>query len=519
MDDLLHQAAKHLRAMWKHRWLGLIGAVLVGLIGTIAVLKVPDKYEASARVYVDTQSILQPLMAGLTVQPNVEQQVEMLSRTLINRPNVEKLIHMADLDLKVRSPAQKEELIDQVTKTLAIKSTDRDNLYTLTYRDSVPAVAKRVVQSLTTIFVESNLGDKRTDSSNATQFIDQQIADYEKKLVETETKLKEFKIRNINVQVGEGKAAADHIGELDQQLAQARMELNEAINSRDSLRKQLSEERQTIAQSSNDDDASLAVPDIDGRIQALKSNLDSLLQRYTEQHPDVVQTRKMIRELEQQRQTVIAARKRAAAANPNTGTEINPVYQQLKISLGTAEANVASLQARVAGIGGQYSKAIGSLKEAPGLEAEYAQLTRDYNIIKNNYDQLVSRRESAEMSGKIEAVGGMADFRVIDPPQVSSKPVEPNRVLLLGGAYLVSIAAGLFFSFAGSQLRPVFFDARTLREVTELPVLGVISLIESDNRVQQVKKDKKRFFMALAGVIGLFLLALIAVNFLSGRGI
>jgi len=519
MDDLLHQVAKHLRAMWKHRWLGLIGAVLVGLIGTVVVLKVPDKYEASARVYVDTQSILQPLMAGLTVQPNVEQQVEMLSRTLINRPNVEKLIHMADLDLQVRSPSEKEALIDRVTKTLAIKSTDRDNLYTLTYRDSVPAVAKRVVQSLTTIFVESNLGNKRTDSSNATQFIDQQIADYEKKLVDTETKLKEFKIHNLNVQVGEGKEAADHIGELDQQLAQARMELNEAINSRDSLRKQLSEERQTITQSSNDDDSAFATPEIDGRLQSLKTNLDSLLQRYTEQHPDVIQTRKMIKELELQRQNVIAARKRAAAANPNTGTEINPIYQQLKIALGTAEANVASLQARVAGIGGQYSKALGALKEAPSLESEYTELTRDYNIIKSNYDQLVARRESAELSGKIQEVGGMAEFRVIDPPQVSSKPAEPNRILLLGGAYLLSIVAGVFFSFAASQLRPVFFDTRTLRDITELPVLGSVSLLESDNLVIKAKQEGKQFLIAFGGVIGLFILVFIAVIFLSGRGI
>ena len=90
-------------------------------------------------------------MSGLAVQPNVEQQVTMLSRTLISRPNVEKLVRMADLDLKNQSKAQQESTIDTVTAALSIQSTSRDNLYTLGYRDSDPETAKRVVQALVSI--------------------------------------------------------------------------------------------------------------------------------------------------------------------------------------------------------------------------------------------------------------------------------------------------------------------------------------------------------------------------------
>ena len=91
---------------------GSVGVVVVGVVvvGVVVVFKIPDQYEASARIYVDTQSILKPLMAGLTVQPNVEQQISMLSRTLISRPNVEKLIRMADMDLKAASKLEQEAL-------------------------------------------------------------------------------------------------------------------------------------------------------------------------------------------------------------------------------------------------------------------------------------------------------------------------------------------------------------------------------------------------------------------------
>ena len=167
MDELLSQVTTIARGMWKHRWRGLLAAWFVAIVGALIVLAVPDKYEASARIYVDTQSILKPLMSGLAVQPNVEQQVMMLSRTLISRPNVEKLIRMADLDLGNNSKSAQEALIERVTRTLAIKSVGRDNIYTLSYRDPKPEVAKKVVQSLVSIFVESSMGSSRKDSDVA----------------------------------------------------------------------------------------------------------------------------------------------------------------------------------------------------------------------------------------------------------------------------------------------------------------------------------------------------------------
>src|SRR3990167_10028631 len=138
-------------------------------------------------------------MSGLAVQPNVEQQVVMLSPTLISRPNVEKLIRMADMDLKIQSKDARDALIDRLMKTLEIKNVGRDNLYVLSYRDASPDKAKRVVQSLVSIFVESSLGDSRKDSNTARKFIDEQIKTYLAKLEEAESRLKEFKVDRKSV--------------------------------------------------------------------------------------------------------------------------------------------------------------------------------------------------------------------------------------------------------------------------------------------------------------------------------
>ncbi len=242
MDELLRNAVFLLRGMWQRRWIGLVVAWVVGIAAVLAVARLPDRYQASARIYVDTQSVLKPLMSGLAVQPNVEQQLVILSRTLISRPNIEKLMRMADLDIAVKSKEEQDRMIDDLMRTLEIGGAGRDNLYTVAYRDTDPNRAKRVVQSLVSIFVESSLGGKRNDTASAKRFLDDQIKVYEAKLEEAENRLKEFKLRNMSLASPDGKDYYGKINDVSGALAQARLDLREAENSRDALKRQITGE-------------------------------------------------------------------------------------------------------------------------------------------------------------------------------------------------------------------------------------------------------------------------------------
>lgn len=502
MDEILRQATIVLRGMWKHRWLGLVVAWVVAAISVVVVFRIPDKYEASARIYVDTQSILKPLMSGLAIEPNLDQQIMILSRTLISRPNVEKLIRMADLDLKIKDKAGQEALIDGLMKALTIKSTSRDNLYTLAYSDQESERAKRVVQSLVSIFVESSLGDKRKDTDTAKKFIDEQIQVYQKKLEEAENRLKEFKLKNIATQSADGRDYFGRVGEVSAALERAKLELREAENSRDALKRQIIGEEPVLLPDTPEVTAGISIPEIDGRIDVLKKNLDGLLQRFTDKHPDVVGTRRMIKELEEQKREEIATRKKVAVSSPASLANSNPVYQQLKISLAENEATVASLRVRVAEYQSRYNQLKDAVKMIPQIEAEFTQLNRDYDINKKNYESLVARRESATMSGEMDASSAGVDFRLIDPPRVSPNPVYPNRQLLLPLTLILALAAGLFAPFAASQIRPVFFDARALREVSGLPLLGIVSKKVGD---AEIAKHKRHFRLFVAAFASLFM--------------
>ena len=527
MHEVIAQLQAAARGMWKYRWLGVLVAWVVALLGTVVVFRIPNQYEASARIHVDTQSILKPLMAGLAVQPDIDQQVSMLSRTLISRPNVEKLVRMADLDLKNQSKAQQDATIDELMKTLRITGTGRDNLYVLSYRDAEADKAKRAIQSLVSIFVESGLGATRNDAASAKVFINDQIKSYLTKLEEAEARLKEFRLRNVDLELGEGRDTASRLGELSNQLEKARLELRETENARDAAKAALTSEKtqatnlstQSLLQESA---ISVATPEIDARLDAQRRHLDSLLQRFTEQHPDVLSARRLVLDLEEQKRKEVQVLRKAAMAAPPSMAVVGAgggslAAQELNRMLAMSEVQVAALRARVGEYTARYNHARASLKTAPQLEAEAAQLNRDYAIHKKNYEGLVARRESAAMSGDLDVASGLADFRLIDPPRVAPQPVWPNRLLLLALVLLAAIAGGLFAAFAGTQLRPVFFHADELRTKFDLPILGMVSAVVGDAETRQRRIDRLRFYGASGSLMVLFAAGLTFMSILASR--
>lgn len=511
MEDLLAQINAYLRGMWRYRWWGLALAWVVAIGGVAFVYQMPDQYRSSARVFVDTQSVLRPLMRGLAVQPNVDQQVAVLSRTLITRPNVEKLITMADLDLTVNSQAEREALISRLQSGLRIGGgggRDRANIFTLSFQDQSPERAQRVVQALVSLFVESGLVSQRQGTDEARRFIEAQIVNYERQLVDAENRLKEFRLRNMEL-LGDGnRDFISQIAGLAQQLSQTELELKEAQNMRASLQRQIAGEEPVLLPSPGRTSGS--IPEIDRRIEALQQSLDSMMLRYTDAHPDVIGTRRVIESLEEQRRQELEMLQEMAPEQFGA-LDANPVFQQMRISLSNAEARVASLTARADELQSRIATLRQRAELLPRLEAEQAQLNRDYAVHKRNYDELVARRESAAITAQLDAQSGAGDFRVIDPPSLPSRPSAPNRLLLVPLAGLAALGAGIALTFLLAQLRPTVIDSRMLRNVTGLPILGSVSMVR-DATVLRAQRFGLFMFSSLVvllvGAVGAATLAL-----------
>ena len=492
------QAKEVWRALWRSRWLALSVAWITSVVLGAAVLTIKDRYEASARIYIDTQSVLKPLMAGLAFQPNIEQQLSMLARTLISRPNAELLRaspevgwdNTASQDDTKQREAEVESLMKAIKMAPGGAGT---NSYTISYRDTDPQRAERLVAQLVKMFFVSGSDNKRKDSQDARAFIEQEIREHEAKLVASEERLKEFKLKHFGVTGVSSQGYFARMSSLAEEVDKLRLEFSAAEQSRDALKRELASEapQLPVAALASPGAPALAalVSEYEPRLEASRKQLDELLRRYTDEHPDVVSTRRAIAQLEVQKRQDLEARAEARAKalaleGPRGPTAMaaaatNPVFQQLRISLAAAEANVASLRVRLNTQQARLNETRALASRTPQIEAEFSQLNRDYDIIRKNYEQLVSRRESASLGVKIDQSSPLTEFRIIDPPRTAPAPVQPNRASLAALSALLAIAAGVAAALLRAKMRPVVITPKDLRELSGRPVLGSVSLLLS----------------------------------------
>jgi polysaccharide chain length determinant protein (PEP-CTERM system associated) len=493
MAEITSQILHLLKAIGKYRWHAVAITWIVALIGWGVVYKLPNQYEASARVYVDTQTILKPLLSGMTTLPNLNQQVQFMRRTLLSRPNVERVVRDLDLDVSTRNSKEFDKVVDDLISKIKMAGTGRDDIYTISYTGTSAQQAKDVVQAFLTIFVEGSFAGKKQDSDKAVQFIDDQIRSYEERLAAAENLLKEFKIKNIGMLPREGADYGARMMAASEALNQAQLDLAEAEQARNAIRRKISGDNSGGGRSA----PVLQDPALDERIASVNKTLDALRTQYTEQHPDIVANRRLLEQLMERRADL--AKNPVPSADP--GASYSPMLQQLNVQLSEAEARVASLQARVAEFSTRVARLRGQSELVPEVEAQLAQLNRDYEVNRANYQRLVERRESAKLSGEVSSVTDMLTFRVIDPPTAPAIPSGPNRLQLFSLVFVGALAAGLASALLLSQLRPTFLTPAALREATGLPILGSVSMNWTS---EQTVLRKRRLVMLAASVLVLF---------------
>ena len=488
------------RPLWRHRWYAVGVAWVFCLLGWGYVLYLPNIYESKARIYVDTDSMLRPLMKGIAVDSNILSQVDLMQRTLLSRPNLQKVSHMADLDLAARTPAETEEVINELRRRIVVGGEGR-NLFSLTYTGPSRDTGAKVVQSLLTVFVESNLGNSRKDMLSARNFIDDQVRDYALQLDAAEKRIADFKAKNVGFLPGENNYGT-RLDLAKEELGKTQAELEDSVRRRDELTRQLASVPKVVdSVSSGPDDFGAGPPladssspggtgpDPNARVAELEQKVRTLLESYTDEHPDVVRARRL---LEQAKQDAKEAQVKAAPAGDSTAnmrgihrTAPNPVYEQLQLQLVALETTMAGLQSRVKRNQAEVERWQGLAKSVPEVAAEMAKLTRDYDVTKKAYDELLNRRESAKIGSDLETQTQTVQFRIIDPPEASMLPVAPKRPLLLSAVLLAGFVVGGAVAFFLAQADDSIAGLRQMKEMASLPVLGAVTLVVTQTQKRQ----------------------------------
>lgn len=509
MAELISKLLAYLRGMWRFRWVALAVSWAMALAGWYYVYTMPDQYRSRAQVFVDTDSVLRDMLPGGTTQTDVMSEVELMTRALMSRPNLMDVAQKTDLDLRAGTDKEMDNLINRMKSKLEIRRVS-ENLYNIAFRDNEPQITRDVVQTLLGSFVSDTLREGREKNDEALEFIELQIAEYEQRLAESEQRLADFKKRNVGLMPGDSGGFYQRLDQALAQKAKLEAEIQLVRETRDELRSQIEGEEPTFGIARPTGPSGPAGTSVDASIAQIDQELGELRQQYTDKHPDVVAKLERRAALVEKQTAEMQALSSAAGELPQFNPlDLNPVYQQLRMSLSANEVQLKQLQAQLR----QQNRTVRELKRSvdtvPEVEAEMAALNRDYQVTKARYDDFLQSLETARISREAEDSVSDVRFRVIEPPRLPLEPYGPNRPVFLTMTLLAALGAGIAVAFVLDQLRPVFITRDDLAARSGLPVLGSIGVVMMPRQSFVMRIQKAGFLAILAGL--LFAYAIVVV--------
>ncbi|MBP8231202.1 XrtA system polysaccharide chain length determinant [Rhizorhabdus sp.] len=497
MEAIYTEIRIALYAIWRMRWLALAVAWAFCLVGWVMVMRVPASYESSARIQVQVKSLFGDGSEG-DMQRSVDRvrqsltSTEMLKRVVKNVSNGERpLTSYESLSLigalrgGISITAQGEDLLEIKTRISLNGISEQQTAY----------IVRSVTQQLIDIFVQENVIGSKVNNEEALRFLDQELARRAKELADVDRRRAQITQDTLGALPGTGT--------LEQRMDAVR---NEMV----SLESNLMQARSALAAMNGQLAATPAqipagsvggLDTIDQRIASLEGQLSEAISRgWTEKHPDVIAIRSQLSQLRAEK---------ARGGTRSVPMTPNPVYVSLKSMQAERQGNVAALEARKQ----QLEQAITLIGQrqltAPGQQIDQSRLDRDYDVLRDQYNKLLERRESAKLRSDATGKTDGVRFRVIDQPSLPREPAAPNRTMLLTAVLIAGVVVGAGVGFAKSQLSSVFTTTQQLAKASGLPVLGSISEVITADTRQVRRKQMMWFSSAAAGLPGMFMLLML----------
>ncbi|MFC4593676.1 XrtA system polysaccharide chain length determinant [Sphingobium tyrosinilyticum] len=490
-----------LHGIWTRRWLALGVAWGVCMLGWLGIALVPNSYESKARVYVNTQSLLQDKV-GIT-QVQSQQDLDRVRQTLASTANLERVVKETDLNQTISGPRDMAAKITALREGITVMAQADPSMIDISAKSADSSlsdganarIAQQAVQKLIEIFQEANLSSDRVETKQSLAFLDQQIAARGRQLAAAEQRRVEFEQRYAGMLPGAGSigqrmdAARMEINNIESQLVQASSALS-AMNG------QLAGTPQVLP--------GMGASGGPSALSQAQADLAGMRARgWTSDHPDVIAAQRQVDAL-----------RRQGGGGGAAGGSPNPAYLSIKSMQAERAATVQALQTRKSQLQADLNAMSSRQTDEPGLAAEQEKLDRDYEVLKTQYDKLLADREDVRLRGDVKTETGSVQFRVINPPSAPTAPTAPNRPLLLLGILIVGIGAGIGNAFAMGQLKGSFPTAARLERAVGVPVIGSITQTVSAAQKAVEKQRLKWFAGASGGLAGLCLL-LILVEFIQ----
>ena len=494
MNQILEELRIALYSVWNRRWLALGVAWGVCLLGWAAIAFIPNSYESRSRIFVQLDDALaQQIGIGAG---NREKDIQRVRQTLTSAINLEKVVRSTRIGEDVTSPRQMEIAVEDLAENIQV-SSEQESLFTITassgrsdLSDGENAVlAQDIVQKMIDIFREENLAGGRGEMRESITFLDQQLAERQAELEEAEQRRLAFEAENPEL-IGGAAAIGAQLANTRSELRAVESDLAAAQSALAAIEGQLGNTPRTIAGAAPQGAASAALAQARSQLAGLKGR------GLTDSHPDVIA---MNRQIE-------ALRPQAAAEGGGGTSSMNPAYSSLLSIKAERQANVTALQSRKAALSTEIAQTMASQAQEPGVAAEATRISRDYEVLREQYDKLLQDREELKLRGSVETERSAIKFEVIDPPTSPRVPAAPNRPLLLAAVLVLGLGAGAGVAFLAGQIGSGFQTAAGLEKALELPVIGTVSTSPTPASKILAHKRLKQFAMAGGGLAAVFVI-------------
>ena len=473
---VLQLARAILKELWRHKYT----AILVGAVTGFGVMGYgimwQEQYEVSTKLYADRQNIISPLLAGQAAVTKVENQTQVVRDLMLSPRILEKVVEEEGFLAGGESAAQRAAIANSLGDRVNVRMLG-DNYISVDFADSSPDRAYAVITRLVDFFITESTASKKSQSKQAFLFIDRQANSYKEQLREAEEKLKNFQATNLD---GTEAQVAGRIERLRTDISNLELEVEQVDASISSLKGEVDQEDRYLTQKARADLYR-------ERIATAVGQLDDLRLSLTDNHPDVINLREHIEGL-----------RRAAASGddlPGVGGSAqpaeNPVYDQLRGQLAAAQVEKSTMQKRLQSLEQRLVEETERAKRIAARNAELSELTRDYDVTKGLYEDLLNRKEQARLSMTLDIEGQGVTYKIQEPAQFPLSPAGLSFInfVMLGVAagLMVPIAIAVAYVLLDPRLR---FPAALVDSV-DVPVLGVVphyvSLPEKRSRIRHVQ--------------------------------
>ncbi|TMH45654.1 MAG: hypothetical protein E6H56_00105 [Betaproteobacteria bacterium] len=471
--------------------------VIVNIAMLAAGLLWPKSYVASTSIIVDEKNIIEPLMKGAAVPTEMADRNRNAREVILGGRVMNQVLERGGW-LANRPALEREALIEQIKARTTITPVGRD-VIKIDYRDSDQDRTLLVTKAFAELFIQEMVAEKESETRSAFDFIDKQAQEYQRKLMSTEEELRQLRSSSLDARPGSDIELSARLIALNTRIENTTLELREAEMKRASLERQVNGEAEVTVLATREGQ-------FRARIAELQAKLDTLRLSFYDTHPDVVQLKNQIQDL---RAEASAQRERREKAKPSERMEPdetvvnNPVYQQLRRELLQNQLSIDALKARIADAQRLLQEEVNRGKSLHSGDARLVELTRDDQINREIYQDLLRRRERARVSVSMDSDRQGSNFKILEPAKSSPSPNAPRFWQFVLGGFVLGVLIPLGLLFARLQFDPRVRLASAISERHKVPVAAIVPHLWSPGELLGLRKELTTLALIVTATLAL----------------